>query len=160
MITAQVESLTEGLEEMKPLFPSHWEEVALNQDKVPLDPRYDVYLSRDAAGEILYVTLRDLGVLVGYFVGFVQPALHYKTCLTLQMDIFWLHPDFRDGDSLTAIEREMACMTLFETVKKAAVARGVKRAFYGSKSHKDASIVFAALGMVEVERYYSAYWGA
>lgn len=144
---------------MKPLFPNHYAELALNQDKVPLDPRYEVYLDRDAAGEILYVTLRELGKLVGYFVGFIAPALHYKTCLTLQMDIFWLHPDFRDGDSLDAVEKEMASMLLFEKVKSAAVARGVKRAFYGSKAHKDASRLFEALEMVETERYYSAYWG-
>ena len=159
MITAQVESLTAGLEEMKPLFPDHYKELALNQDKVPLDPCYNVYLDKDAAGEVLYVTLRELGRLIGYFVGFVHPSLHYKTCLTLQMDIFWLHPDFRDGDSLDAVERERACMTLFESVRKAAKARGVKRVFYGSKSHKDASTLFEALGMVEVERYYSAWIG-
>lgn len=159
MITASVESLTDGLDEIKPLLPGHWEELALNKDKVPLDPRWEAYLKHDAAGEILYVALRDAGRLVGYFVGFVQPALHYRTCLTLVMDVFWLHPEFRAEDSLTAVEREMACMTLFECVKKAAIMRGVKRPFFGSKAHKDASIVFEALGMVETERYYSAWWG-
>ena len=66
MITAQVESLTERLEEMKPLFPMHWEELALNKDRVPLDPMYEIYLERDANGQVLFVTLRELGKPVGY----------------------------------------------------------------------------------------------
>jgi hypothetical protein len=159
MITAQVESLTDGIEEMKPLFLDHYSELALNQNKVPLDPQYDIYLRADAAGEILYVTVREKGKLFGYFVGFIRPALHYKTCLTLQMDIFWLHADFRDGDSLDRVEGQMVCMTLFDKVKEAAKARGVQRVFYGSKSHKDASILFEAQGATEVERYYSMWLG-
>ena len=41
-----------------------------------------------------------------------------------------------------------------------AIARGVQRVFYGSKFHKDASVLFEYLGLKEVERYYSAWWGA
>lgn len=160
MITCQVESLTDRLEELKPLFVPHWEELALNKDKVPLDPQYDIYLARDALGEVLFVTVRENGKLLGYFIGFIAPGLHYKTCLTLTMDIFWLHPSLRDAeDSLDFIEKEMICMDLFELVKKEAMRRGVKRAYYGSKSHKDASVLFEKLGMGEVERYHSAWWG-
>ena len=43
--------------------PLHWEELALEQDKVPLAPQYDVYASRHAAGQVLVVTLRQDGVL-------------------------------------------------------------------------------------------------
>jgi len=42
MITFSVEPLTERLEELKPLFPRHWEELALNKEHVPLDPQYDI----------------------------------------------------------------------------------------------------------------------
>ena len=159
MITAHVERLVDNLEELKPFFQPHWQELALNQDKVPLDPQYEVYLARDRAGQVLNVCLREEGEIVAYFVGFVMPGLHYQTCLTLQMDIFWLHPDYRDGDSLDAVERDMVCMQLFEAVKAEGQRRGVQRAFYGSKLHKDSAALFEALGMVEVERYYSAWWG-
>src|SRR6185436_8871648 len=85
MITAQVESLTERLEELKAFFPKHWDVLALNKDVVPLDPQYAKYLRRDALGLVLFVSLRKDGDLIGYFVGFVAPGLHYQTCLTLQM---------------------------------------------------------------------------
>jgi GNAT superfamily N-acetyltransferase len=150
MITAQVESLHERLAEMQPLFPEHWKELALNQDKIPLDPQYEIYLERDARGEVLLVTLRDLGVLVGYFVGFIAPGLHYQTCLTLTMDIFWVHPDHRgQGGGLT----------LFRFVESEAKRRGVKRMFVGSKCHKEASWLFERLGYEKVEVYYSTWLG-
>lgn len=149
MITAQAERLTDRLEEMKPLFPMHWEELALNRDRVPLDPQYDIYLRRDAMGEVLFVTLRELGELVGYFVGFVAPGLHYRTCLTLTMDIFYVRPD----------KRGRCGVKLFRAVEAEAKRRGVQRMFVGSKCHADASWLFQRLGYEEVERYYSKWMG-
>jgi hypothetical protein len=61
MITAQVESLTDRLDELKPFFPAHWEELGIYRDRMPLDPIYDEYLARDAAGSALLVTLRKDG---------------------------------------------------------------------------------------------------
>ena len=146
MITAHVESLTERLEELKPLFPLHYDELALNRDSVPLDPQYDLYLERDRRGEVLLVTLREAGALVGYFVGFIAPGLHYRTCLTCQMDIFFVHPDVRC---------RFGGPRLFKAVKQELVRRGVRRWFVGSKNHADASRLFEALGFSKVETYYS-----
>ena len=109
MITAAVEELHRCLEELKPLFDPHWKELALDQDKVPLCPDYAEYLRREAAGQVLCVTLRERGGIVGYFVGFIAPALHYQTCLTLTMDIYWIHPDYRASDSLSRLEEVSEC---------------------------------------------------
>lgn len=147
------------MENLKGFFPDHWNELALNKDKVPLDPQYQVYLDRENLGQVMFICGREKGRIIAYFVGFVTPALHYQTCLTLQMDIFYLAPEYRDGDSLSEVEADMVCMDLFQAVKAEGIRRGVKRAFYGSKLHKDASRLFEELGMVEVERYYSEYWG-
>jgi hypothetical protein len=159
VITAHVERLADTLEELKPFFVPHYEELALDQDKVPLDPQYEVYLEREARGEVLLVTLRDRGKIVGYFVGFVAPALHYRTCLTLTEDIFWLHPDVRAEDSLSKMEEDMAAALLFETLRTAAKMRGVKRVFLGSKWHRSSAPVFEQMGLRKVEEYFSAWWG-
>lgn len=151
MITWCLESLTERLPEMKPLFPEHWKELALDQEQVPLDPQYEIYLERDKRGEVMFLAGRCNGALIGYFVGFVAPGLHYRTCLTLTMDIFWVHPEYR-GQS--------AGLKLFKAVEREAVRRGVQRMFVGSKCHKDASWLFEHLGYREVERYYSKFLGA
>lgn len=150
MITAQVEAYQDCLPELKECYAQHWAELALNKDKVPLDPQYGVYDARDAAGQILAVTLREKGRLVGYFVGFVAPGLHYQTCLTLTMDIFWTHPDVRGG---------FAGVKLFREVEKEAKRRGVQRMFYGSKLHKDSSRLFDFLKMDPVETYYTKWIG-
>jgi len=150
MITTHVESLTERLPELMPLFPLHYEELALNKDKVPLDPQYNIYLERDARGEVVFVTMRDAGELVGYFVGFIAPGLHYRTCLTCTMDIFYVHPSKRNGT---------AGVRLFRAVEKELKRRGVQRWFVGSKCHKDASALFERLGFNRVEVYYSKWMG-
>lgn len=150
MLTATVESLTERLEELKPFFPMHYAELALNQQQVPLDPEYSIYLNKDAAGEMMLVVLRKAGEIVGYFVGFVQPALHYRTCLTLSMDIFYVLPEHRgDGGGFV----------LFKAVEAEARRRGVQRMFVGSKMHKDASWLFEKLGYEPVETFYSLWMG-
>lgn len=150
VMTAQVESLTENLEDLKTFFPAHYESLALNKDKVPLSPQYDVYLQRDAAGQVLFVSLREDGELVGYFVGFVVWNLHYSTCLTLHMDIFWVDPERRKG---------RAGIILFKEVEREAKRRGVQRAFMGVKLHKDAGPLFQRLGYDPVETYYSKWLG-
>ncbi len=151
MLTAQVEPWPAFIQEAQPLLPLHWEELALEQDKVPLAPQYDVYASRHAAGQVLVVTLRQDGVLKGYFIGFVAPGLHYKTCLTLTMDIFWTHPSIRKG---------FAGVKLFRLVEKEARRRGVQRMMFGSKLHKDVSKLFEFLKMQAIEVYYSKWLGS
>lgn len=41
MLTAQPEPFAPFLEEVKPMLDLHYEELALNRDKVPLSPQYD-----------------------------------------------------------------------------------------------------------------------
>lgn len=150
MLTPSIESFTEKLDELKVLLPLHWEELALNKDKVPLDPQYEVYMQRELRGGLLFITLRDAGKLVGYFIGFIAPGLHYKTCLTLTMDIFFVHPKARG---------QRGGVVLLKAVENECIRRGVDRMFLGSKLHKDASRLFEALGYSEVEKYYTKWIG-
>jgi len=150
MLTAHVEPWPAFVQEAKPLFPLHWEELALNKDSVPLDPQYHIYDQRDAAGMVMVVTLREAGELVGYFIGFVAPGLHYQTCLTLHLDIFWIKPTHRGKSGGIA---------LFKAVEAEARRRGVQRMFVGSKIHADASFLFERLGYTKVETVYSIMLG-
>jgi GNAT superfamily N-acetyltransferase len=145
-----LESFEERLPELLPLLPLHYEELALNQDKVPLDPQYEIYIERERRGELMFMVLRDGGELIGYFIGFVAPGLHYRTCLTLTMDIFFLHPEHRGNG---------AGYQMFKAVEAEAKRRGVDRMFVGSKVHLDASWLFQRLGYTEVERYYTHWLG-
>lgn len=150
MITAHQESFTDRLAELKPLLPIHWEELALNKDSVPLDPQFDIYIEREARGEVIFTTLRSAGELVGYFIGFIAPGLHYKTCLTCTMDIFYLRKELRGmgGGKI-----------LFSAVETELKRRGVQRWFVGSKLHKDVGKFFESIGFAPVETYYSMMLG-
>lgn len=150
MITLMLESFEERLPELLPLLPLHYQELALNQDKVPLAPQYDIYIQRERHGELMFMVVRDAGELVGYFIGFVAPGLHYKTCMTLIMDIFYVHPDYR-GNSTG--------FKLFQAVEKEAKLRGVQRMFVGSKCHLDASWLFEKLGYERCEITYTHWLG-
>lgn len=150
MITCHVESFEERLGELQVLLPLHYRELALNQDKVPLSPRYGDYIDRERVGGLLFVTLRDAGELVGYFIGFIAPGLHYSTCLTCTMDIFCVHPERRKGS---------AGVRMFRFVEAELRRRGVQRWFMGSKIHADASALFKRIGAAPVETYFSKWLG-
>lgn len=151
MITTHCENFEQMLPELKSLLPGHYEELALDKEHVPLDPQYEVYIERERRGELLFMVLREKGEMVGYFIGFVAPGLHYRTCLTCTMDIFYVHPEKRGIG---------AGKLLFVEVEKELRRRGVQRWFMGSKMHKDASYLFEKIGATQVETYYSKWLGA
>lgn len=150
MITCHVESFMERLPELKVLLPLHYEELALNKDHVPLSPQYDLYEIYEREGKLLFVTLREAGELVGYFIGTIAPGLHYSTCLTCIMDIFYVRKDKRTGS---------AGVRLFRFVEKELRRRSVQRWFMGSKIHADASALFKRIGAKPVEVFYSKWLG-
>ena len=150
MITCHLESFEKRLPELKELLPLHYKELALNQDKVPLDPQYDKYIISERNGELIFVVLRDGGEMVGYFIGFISPGLHYKSCLTCIMDIFYIRKEKRNG---------IAGVKLFRFVESNLKNRGVKRWLMGSKIHADASALFKRIGAEPIETYYSKWLG-
>lgn len=150
MITVMPESFEQMLPELMPLLPLHYAELALNQDKVPLSPQYNIYIDRGRDGQLLFMVMREAGEMIGYFIGFISPGLHYSTCLTCQMDIFYIRPDRRGHKYGKA---------LFEAVEQENRRRGVQRWFVGSKCHLDASWLFEQLVFERVEVYYSKWLG-
>lgn len=148
LITAQIESFREGLEELKPLLPDHWRELGLYQDDMPLDPDYEKYFAHEEVGSLVYCTLRVGGTLEGYFIGFVTPGLHYQTTLTCMMDICLIRPAFRGM---------RAGRVLFDEVERELRRRGVKMWWVGSKNHKPIVGFFEALGFTP-EEVHLARW--
>jgi len=149
-VRAARENFAHGLRELQTLLPLHYEELALNKDKVPLDPQYSVYIERERRGELMYCTLRDGDSLVGYFIGFVAPGLHYKTCLTLTMDILYVHPERR---------KTGGGKVLFDFVRECALSIGVQRWFVGTKVHADIGPFLEKQGFELCERTYTMWLG-
>lgn len=150
MITAQIEPLATCLEEMKALFPKHWEELGIYRDRMPLAPKYEVYWAREAAGELVMATLRKDGRIIGYCPNFVAPGLHYETTLTATMDILYIAPEHR-GDGSGKM--------LFTILKAELMRRGVKIWYAGSKNHKQIEWFLKMMGFDPIEMHFAMWIG-
>ena len=152
MITAHLEVFMDRADEIMKLIGGHYEELALNKDKVPLDPQWHVYGERERSGSLVFVALREAGEMIGYVICFVAPGLHYQTCLTAHMDILFVKPDRRDAFAKGAL-------MLVDTMEKELRRRGVQRWFMGTKLHKDIGVIFRRRGFEPVEMTYTKWIG-
>jgi GNAT superfamily N-acetyltransferase len=90
-----IEDYTAAYIEAAPLMKMHWEEIAKNKALLHLNPDEEFYAG--FRKNVLIVTARLNGELVGYFVWFIIKHPHYKHVLTAEEDIHFLHPDHRKG---------------------------------------------------------------
>lgn len=136
--------------ELPPLFARHWREIALNQDKVPLDPNWDRYYEYDLLNILQTLTVRSNGVLVGYVFMLVHPHLHYASTLWAQSDIFWLDPAYRSG---------WTGVRMFKEVEAGMRKLGVKVVMLNEKLHFDSRVgeLFKRLGFTHTENIFSKY---
>ena len=72
----QQEFLATVEDDIRPLIQKHWEDIALNKDKIKLNPDWDAYHTLEQAGVLKIFTAREGDKLVGYFVVVVQRNLH------------------------------------------------------------------------------------
>lgn len=145
--TFHVEQLSPATQrELENLIGLHWEEIAGDKDAIQLDPDWPSYYAIQRAGQLQFLVARSGGVMIGYHVGFVRPHLHYRKSLSLITDIYYIHPDFRQG---------RVGIQLFKEVERACRARGVQKIFTGTKVKHDKSSIFERLGFRLTEKLYT-----
>lgn len=111
------ENYAEIITDIKRLLPSHWQELALYKDDIPLDPDFELYSRAAAAGHAVIVAARAAtGELRGYAIYFTKKHHHYQNHQWAVSDIFWLHPDDRNIGNGRAL---FGCVE--EELKKAGV---------------------------------------
>lgn len=145
-----IETIDQVLDDMAWLWDIHWQEIALDRAKVPLNPDVDTFRALEDAGLLLIVTARDGEKMVGYHVSIVRPHLHYKQSLTAYADMYFIHPDYRQG---------MTGVRLFKYLEERLRERGVERIYQGTKLHKDVGRLFERLDYKETERLYVKFIG-
>lgn len=84
------------IEEMRPLWQEHYNEIALYKD-IPLNPNLLVYAGCAAAETLRIFTARDSSRLVGYQIFFVSPHPHYQQSIHAVQDIVYLSQAVRQG---------------------------------------------------------------
>ena len=138
MITFQVERWAEFVEDLSTLWDAHWEEVALDKDKIKLDPHIAEYERLDETGQLHIASMRDDGWLVGYNMNIVRPHVYY------------VKPEYRG---------KVTTFRFFQYVEASLKSIGVERMFTGTKMHLDKGKFFERLGWTETERLYTKYIG-
>lgn len=149
-LTFQVEKYEDVIEEIKPFYPQHYEELASDKE-VPLDPDYDAYEVLRKMGTLHVVTARFEKQLVGYHFSILTPHLHYRASLTAFTDIYYLRTDCRQG---------MNGINFLKAVERSLEALGVQRLYVATKTDADKGSVFRWMGYKEKERVYTKMLGA
>jgi hypothetical protein len=149
-ITYQQEFLATVEDEVEPLLNFHWEEIALNKDKIKLNPDWEAYEALEHQGKLKIFTARDDGQLVGYFVVIVGTNLHYKDHLFASNDIIYLSPNHRKG--FTGIK-------LVKFAEKCLKDDGVSVLTINTKVHQPFDKLMDFLKFRKIERVYSKYLG-
>lgn len=148
MITYQQEFLETCRDEAEVLIHKHWEEIALNKDKIKLNPDWEMYSLLESKGALKIFTARNDKTLIGYFVVFVSKHIHYKDHIFASNDLLFLNEEFRKG--LTGVK-------LIKFAEKCLKEDGVSVLTINTKVHKPFDIIMNKLGFTLVERLYSKY---
>lgn len=144
--TFQVEPFSTAWPDAQELLRLHWGEIALDRDTVPLAPAVHQYEHLEAIDQLLVVTMRIAGELVGYYATFVKPHLHYETTIMGFTDLFYIHPLHRRGFN---------AIGLFHAVDTELHRRGAKRWYANCKLSLDLLPLFKRLGFTEIERGFA-----
>lgn len=150
MITYQQEFLETCRGEAEILIHKHWEEIALNKDKIKLNPDWEMYSLLESSGSLKIFTARNDKNLIGYFVVFVNRHIHYKDHLFANNDLLFLDEAFRKG--LTGVK-------LIKFAEKCLKEDGVSVLTINTKVHKPFDVIMNKLGFNLIERIYSKYIG-
>ena len=146
----QIEDFEAVRHQMDDLIRAHWEEVALNQDKIPLDPDWSFYEALWNAGLLGIYTVRLEGKLVGYFVVVAKPHPHYKQNVFASNDIIYLSPEYR---------KSSVGAGLISFAENDLKERGVSVLVVNTKVHRPFDPLLERLGFNKIEHTYSKYIG-
>lgn len=136
--------------EAQSLIEMHWEDIALNKDRIKLNPDWERYHALEEAGAFKIFTARSDDKLVGYFAVLVDYNPHYKDHLFAVNDVIYLHPDYRKG---------LVGLKLIKFAEECLKEDGVSVLTINTKVHKPFDKLLSRLGFGLAERVYSKFIG-
>lgn len=145
-----IEKISDIQQELQPLLDLHWQQIALNKDKIKLKPDWQKYIAMNNAGLLFLYSARQDGKLVGYFVLTASTSMHYADHLFAICDIIFIHPDYRRGS---------AGAKLIKFAEKHLKSIGVSCIYINTKIHAPFDALLDKLQYTCIERVYSKYIG-
>jgi len=121
------------------IFPVHYRELSLHQDRVPLGMDDELYRGMEARGNLHVLTAREDGRLVGYYLAIViKNHPHNKDAgKVANCDMFYMLPEFRKGG---------AGAKLILMAEKSLREKGVTKVSMSVKLHQNHGRLLEALG--------------
>ena len=150
MIKYQQEFLDTCEKDCQELIRLHWEEIAVNKDKIKLNPDWETYRTLENSDKLKIFTARVKEELVGYFVVITGSNLHYKDHVFAVNDILYLKKEYRKGR--TGIK-------LIKFAEEYLRDDGVSVLNINTKVHKPFDVLMEHMGFGLIERVYSKYIG-
>ena len=126
----------------------HWEEVALNKDKIKLNPDWARYEALEKEGRLGIYTARCEGELVGYFWVLADYSLHYKDHMFAANDAIYLKKEFRKG---------LAGLKLIKYAEEDLKSRGISVLVINTKVHAPFDKLMERMKYNLIERVYTKY---
>jgi GNAT superfamily N-acetyltransferase len=137
-----VEHFRDAYEEARPLLLLHWEEIAKNKALLTINPDESLYQKAN----MLLVTARLEGRLVGYFLWFMIRHPHYKHVSVAEEDLHFLLPEHRRG---------MTGYLLMKAACQAAFDRGAQLLVSREKIGHEHPGIMKRLGFVPTDIVYT-----
>lgn len=149
-LTFQVENFVDIARDLPRLFELHWQELESDDYGLPLNPDWDLMYELAMLGRLKIMTARWGKILVGYIFSLVLPTMYTKDVLQAQINLYFLHPYYRDEPGFL--------MKWFRANDDMLVGLGVRKMYgmlkTGYKNGKMA-VVFKRLGYVQVEQHWA-----
>lgn len=146
MITYQEELLTEALlKESEPLARQYYQDLVPEHD-LPYDLNVGQYLGAQDHGNVVFVSCRDDGKIVGGILFFVMPYLYSRRKMIAIEEWFYLDEQYRKG---------FAGIKLLKTAERVLKLRGVDIINVICKAHQDKTALYERLGYRYTEKHFS-----
>jgi len=146
-IMAQYERWENCVDEMRPIWRHHWNELGLDRGVIKQDMDEERYKNMQSSGVLHIITVRADGKLVGYCICFVVPHMHYKSAGEMALaDMYYILPAYRVGG---------AGVKMFKEVERTLRNRGVTRGHMSCKVHQDHQALFERLGWEFTDKTFS-----
>lgn len=151
MIKYDRQHLKEVKEEIAPMLDAHYEEVAMYQDHIELNPQWEMYENLELMDRLFIFTMRDEGKLIGYSVFFLNPHMHYADHEFAMNDIVYIDPDRRGTEET---------VNFFKWCEKHMRDCGTSVISYHMKVYKPFQTLMTILGYDHAEHMYTKYIGS
>lgn len=153
-----VERWAEYFADCGDLWREHYDEIGSDKSKMPMRPDAARFQFLDETGQLLIITARRDGKMVGYLVVVVCPHPHYADVLCGFEDAYFLTSAERKGSGMNF--RSQTGVRLIQEGTRVLALAGVKKVFFHTKESRNLGVVFRRLGFKKSDEIYTTWIGA